>query len=214
MGAAAGREIALRIAKPAVLLLLLVPLGWLVADIVLDRLGANPIETVLHRTGDWALRLLLLTLAVTPLRRVTGASWPLRYRRMLGLVAFAYAVLHAATWLLLDRGLLWDEVVADVLKRPYVTVGFAALMLLVPLAVTSTQGMMRRLGRQWQRLHRLVYLAAALAVLHYLWLAKVERPEPFVYAIALAVLLLARLPPFWRRPATPTRPTGQPRRPG
>ena len=195
-----SRHAALVGAKVAVLCLLLVPLGWLVADTALERLGANPVETVLHRTGDWALRFLLLTLAVTPLRRVTGWLWPLRFRRMLGLAAFAYALLHALTWLLLDRGLVWDEVAADVLERPYVTLGFGAFALLLPLALTSTRGMMRRLGRHWQRLHRSVYVAAALAVLHYVWLAKVERPEPLVYGVILVALLLARLPLGWRTP--------------
>lgn len=193
-----SRNAALGGPKLAALFLLLAPLGWLVADIVLERLGANPVETVLHRTGDWALRFLLLTLAVTPLRRVTGWQWPMRFRRMLGLVAFAYALLHALTWLVLDRGLVWDEVAADVLERPYVTLGFGAFALLLPLALTSTRGMMRRLGRHWQRLHRSVYVAAALAVLHYVWLAKIERPEPIVYGVILLALLLARLPLRWR----------------
>lgn len=189
-------------------LLLLLPLALLVADALLDRLGANPVEALLHRAGDWALRFLLLTLAITPLRRLTGWQWPARYRRMLGLAAFGYAGTHAVVWLVLDRGLLWEEVVADLLKRPYVTFGFAALVLLLPLAVTSTRDMMRRLGRRWQRLHRLVYLAALLAVLHFLLLSKVDRIEPLAYAVVLAVLMLARLPAFDRR-ANHSRLTGR-----
>jgi sulfoxide reductase heme-binding subunit YedZ len=196
------RAVALRAAKPLALVLVCVPFAWLAVDVALDRLGANPVEAVLHRTGDWALRLLLCTLAVTPLRRLTGWQWPARLRRILGLAAFAYAAAHAATWLLLDRGLVWEEVVADVLKRPYVTLGFSALVLLVPLALTSTRAMMRRLGRNWQRLHRLVYPAAVLAVLHFVWLAKAGRLEPLVYGTALAVLLLARVPTRLRRGAT------------
>lgn len=198
------RDVALRAAKPVALALVCVPLAWLAADVALDRLGANPVEAVLHRTGDWALRLLLVTLAVTPLRRLTGWQWPARLRRTLGLAAFAYAAVHAATWLVLDRGLVWEEVVADVLKRPYVTLGLSALVLLVPLALTSTRAMMRRLGRNWQRLHRLVYPAAVLAVLHFVWLAKAGRLEPLVYATALAALLLARVPTRLRRGATAT----------
>ncbi len=176
------------------LVLALLPLALLFADAATDRLGANPVETVLHRTGDWTLRLLLLTLAVTPLRRWTGWSWLLQFRRLLGLLAFAYALLHGLTYLVLDRGLLWDEIVVDVLKRPYVTFGAAALLLMVPLALTSTRAMMRRLGRNWQRLHRLVYGVGVLGVLHFLWLTKVDRVEPIVYALLLAVLLLARVP--------------------
>jgi len=183
-----------RAARLALVALALLPLGLVVADAAADNLGANPVEAVLHRTGDWTLRLLLLTLAVTPLRRWTGWSWLLSFRRPLGLLAFSYGLLHAATYLGLDRGLLWDEIVADVVKRPYVTFGVAALLLMVPLALTSTRAMMRRLGRNWQRLHRAVYAVGVLGVLHFLWLTKVDRLEPVVYAVLLAVLLLARLP--------------------
>ncbi len=169
-----------RAAKPVLVALALVPLALIVTDAASDQLGANPVEAVLHRTGDWTLRLLLLTLAVTPLRRWTGWSWLLSFRRPLGLLAFTYALLHALTYLGLDSGLLWDEIVADVVKRPYVTFGVAALLLMVPLAVTSTRAMMRRLGRNWQRLHRLVYAVGVLGVLHFLWLTKVDRREPVV----------------------------------
>jgi sulfoxide reductase heme-binding subunit YedZ len=181
-----------------VLLLACMPLGLLLVSATTDGLGANPVEAVLHRTGDWALRLLLATLAVTPLRRLTGWQWLLSFRRLLGLTAFAYALLHGLTYLVLDRGLLWEEVVADVLERPYVTVGLTALLLMVPLAVTSTRAMMRRLGRRWQSLHRLVYAIAALAVLHFLWSSKLDRVEPLVYAGLLAALLLLRAPAVLR----------------
>lgn len=192
-----------RAAKAALLVLALGPMALLVAAAATDELGANPVETVLHRTGDWALRLLLATLAVTPLRRWTGWPWLLRFRRLLGLLAFGYALLHALTYVVLDRGLVVDEIVADVLKRPYVTAGFTALLLMVPLAATSTRAMMRRLGPHWQRLHRLVYAVGVFAVLHFLWSSKLARIEPVVYAVILAVLLIARLPvrlPLRRRP--------------
>ena len=183
-----------RAAKPVLLALALLPLALLVADAATDGLGANPVEAVLHRTGDWTLRLLLITLAVTPLRRWTGWQWLQHFRRMFGLLAFSYGMLHGLTYLVLDRGLLWDEILADVLKRPYVTLGVAALVLMVPLAVTSTRAMMRRLGRNWQRLHRLVYVVALFGVLHFLWLTKLDRIEPVIYALVFAALFLARLP--------------------
>lgn len=184
--------------RAAVVLLACLPLALLVADAVIGRLGANPVEAVLHRTGDWALRLLLATLALSPLRRWLGWRWLLEARRPLGLVAFGYAMLHALTYLVLDRGLIWEDVVADVLERPYVTAGFTALLLMVPLAATSTRGAMRRLGPRWQQLHRLVYAVAVLAVLHFVWSSKLARPEAVAYAGILGVLLLARLPAVLR----------------
>jgi sulfoxide reductase heme-binding subunit YedZ len=181
-----------------VILLACVPLALVAYDAMNDGLGANPVEAVLHRTGDWALRLLLATLAVSPLRRWTGWPWLHHLRRPLGLLAFGYAMLHALTYVVLDRGLVWEDIVADVLERPYVTAGFTALVLMVPLAVTSTRAAMRRLGPRWQQLHRLVYVVAVLAVLHFLWSSKLDRPEPVVYAGVLAVLLLVRLPAVLR----------------
>jgi len=176
--------------KPLLFLLLMLPAAALT---VID-LGANPVESITHWTGDWALRLLLATLAITPLRRLTG--WPelIRLRRMLGLYAFFYASLHAMTYFVLDRELRLSGLWQDVLERPYITIGFAVLVLLIPLAVTSTDAMMRRLGRNWRRLHRLVYPAAAGAVVHYLWLVKADLLEPLIYGGLLIVLLLARLP--------------------
>lgn len=164
------------------------------ADI--DALGADPVAEVEHRLGLWALRLLLVALAVTPLRQVTGQPVLLRFRRMLGLYAFAYASLHFAAYLVLDLRGYWAQVFEEIVKRPYITVGFAAWLLLVPLAVTSTQGWIRRLGRNWARLHKLVYAIAVLAVLHFWWLVKSDIREPMLYAAILAVLLGWRV---WKR---------------
>jgi methionine sulfoxide reductase heme-binding subunit len=184
------------IAKALVHALALAPLAWLCrqfwqvysgADI--DALGADPVAEIEHFLGIWALRLLLLTLAVTPLRQLTGQPVLLRFRRMLGLYAFAYVTLHFAVYLGLDLGGYWAQVFEEIAKRPYITVGFAAWLLLVPLAVTSTQGWMRRLGRRWARLHSLVYAIAALAVLHFWWIVKSDIREPLLYAAILALLL-------------------------
>ncbi len=162
---------------------------------LLDRLGANPIEEVTHVTGEWALRLLLLTLAVSPLRRWTGWSALAPLRRTLGLLAFGYASLHFATYVGLDHFFDWEALSEDVVERRYVTAGFAAFLCLVPLAATSTPGMLRRLGRRWVQLHRLAYLAAALGVLHFLWLVKADRTAPLIHAALLALLLGERI---WR----------------
>ncbi len=157
-------------------------------------LGANPIEYITHSTGWWTLGFLLLTLTVTPLRRLTGAAWLLRLRRMLGLFAFFYACLHFTTYLWLDQFFDPAGIAKDLVKRPFITIGFAAFLLLIPLAATSTNAMVRRLGAQrWQKLHRLVYVIAVLGVLHFWWLVKKDIREPLVFAAVLAVLLLARL---------------------
>lgn len=152
-------------------------------------LGADPIAEIEHRLGLWALRLLLITLAITPLRQLTGQSVLLRFRRMLGLYAFFYASAHLAAYLLLDLKGYWTQIFEEIAKRPYITVGFLAWLLLIPLAVTSTQGMMRRLGRLWGKLHRLIYAIAVLAVLHFWWLVKSDIREPLLYAAILAALL-------------------------
>lgn len=176
------------------------PLAWLVVETLRETLGPDPVAQITHRTGIWALRLLLVTLAVTPLRRLAGLPSLVRHRRALGLWAFAYATLHFATYLVLDLGGFWLQVFDDLVDRPFVTVGFAAWLLLVPLAATSTHRAMRALGRNWARLHRLVYGIAALAVLHFVWLVKsgeeIARREPLVYAGILALLLAARLVPW------------------
>jgi sulfoxide reductase heme-binding subunit YedZ len=183
----------LALTKLGVFVLGLVPFALLLHGALNDGLGANPIETLTHGTGDWALRFLLITLAVTPLRRLSGWTLLQRFRRMLGLFAFFYACLHFTVWFWLDQSLSLNAMFEDVVKRPYITVGFLAFVLLIPLAVTSTRGMMRRLGRNWQRLHRLVYPISILAVLHYVWLVKADWAEPALYGAILSVLLLSRL---------------------
>lgn len=185
-------SIRLRWSKLVLFGLALLPFAWLLADTLGNRLGADPVQQITHRSGDWTLRLLLATLAVTPLRRVTGYHPLIGYRRMLGLFAFFYACLHFATYLVLDLGGFWSEIIPDILKRPFITVGFLAWLGMLPLALTSTKGMMRRLGRRWQLLHRLVYATGVLAVLHFLWLVKADKSEPLIYAVVLAVLLGAR----------------------
>ena len=167
-------------------------LGWQIYEVWRtgsDALGADPVAAIEHRTGLWALRFLLLGLAVTPLRQISGLTVLLRFRRMLGLYAFFYACLHLAAYLALDLGGYWAQIFEEIAKRPYITVGFTAWLLLVPLAVTSTQGWMRRLGRHWGQLHRLVYAVAVLAVLHFWWLVKSDVREPALYAAIVAVLL-------------------------
>lgn len=164
-----------------------------------DALGADPVATIEHTLGLWALRLLLLTLAITPLRQLLKQPLLLRFRRMLGLYAFAYASLHFAAWLVLDMRGFWAVIAEDLVNRPYITVGVAAWLLLVPLAATSTVGWMRRLGRGWGRLHKLVYAIAVLAVLHFWWLVKSDIREPLLYAAILAVLLGWRLVKGWQR---------------
>jgi len=181
--------------KPLVFLLCLVPFGLLAWGVIEGDLGANPLERVTDVTGEWGLRFLLITLAVTPLRRMSGWAWLQRFRRMLGLFAFFYVSLHFLTWIWLDQELLWANMVADIVKRPFVTVGFLAWLLLVPLAVTSTRGMMRRLGRRWKSLHQAVYVVATLGVLHYLWLVKADLLEPVIYGGILVGLLAARWQP-------------------
>jgi sulfoxide reductase heme-binding subunit YedZ len=181
--------------KPAVFVLCLVPALLLLIDSLGGRLGANPVEALSHRTGDWALRLLLVTLAVTPLRRITGWGRVLRLRRMLGLFAFFYATLHVVVYVWLDRQLTWSEIVVDLSERPYITLGFFAFVILSLLAATSPKAMVRRLGRSWKRLHRAVYAAAVLAVVHFWWLVKAEINEPAIYAVVLAALFAARYSP-------------------
>ena len=182
--------------KALVFLAALVPLGAIAAAAARGGLGSNPVEALLHHFGEWALRLMLVTLAVTPVRRLTGWNQAVRLRRMLGLFAFFYAVLHLAVYVVLDRSLLVEEVLDDLVRRPYVMAGFAAFVLLVPLAATSTNGMVRRLGgRRWRRLHRIVYVAAAGGVVHFWWLVKADVREPLVYGVILALLLVLRLPP-------------------
>ena len=181
--------------KAVVFAAALVPFTALAIAAFTNGLGANPVETITHTTGEWTLRLLLATLAITPLRHLTGWVWLARLRRMVGLFAFFYLMLHFTTYAVLDASLDLAYVVEDVADRLYITAGFAAFVMLVPLAATSTNAMVRRLGPlRWRRLHRLVYAAGVCGVLHYLWLVKADLREPLVYAGILAVLLAARLP--------------------
>jgi methionine sulfoxide reductase heme-binding subunit len=205
---------AIRFGKPLCFLLCLLPFGLLVWRTLSDGLGPNPVEAVVHFTGSWALRLLLVTLAVTPLRRLTGLPWLLRFRRMLGLFAFFYAALHFSAYLVLDRALVWEDILKDLTERPYIVVGFSAFVLLVPLAVTSTRGWVRRLGRRWQTLHRAVYVIAALGVLHFFWLVKADTAEPLIDGAVLVGLLAFRVPwgPMAERWRLPLPPALAPRR--
>ena len=172
----------------------LAPLAGLLYRFATDDLTVNPIEYVTRELGEATIRLLLATLALTPLRLLFGWSWPITLRRLLGLFAFFYAVLHFSVWIVLDHFFDWRNMGNDIVKRPWITVGVAALVLLIPLAATSTTGMIKRLGgRAWRRLHRLAYVAAILGCLHYIWLAKKVLVQPWIYAGILAVLLGIRL---------------------
>lgn len=184
-----------RTAKVVIWSLCLMPLAAMLLGLFEVRgfsLGANPVEELLHRCGKWGLKLLLVTLAVTPLRRWLGWPWLIAFRRLLGLFAFFYVLLHFLVYLLLDQRLALAAVLEDVIERPYITIGLAALLLLLPLAATSTRRAMRRLGRRWKPLHRLVYPAAILGVWHFYWQVKLDTLEPTIYALILAVLLAAR----------------------
>ncbi len=183
----------LRLWKPLAHALCAAPLLWLAWAFWRDRLGFNPVEAITHSTGDWALRFLLLSLAVTPLRRATGWVQLISFRRMLGLWAFAYAAVHLLIWAWLDRLFDAREMWTDITKRRFVTAGIAAFLCMLPLAFTSTRGWIQRLGRRWTQIHRLAYAAALAAVTHYWWLVKSDIRLPLLYALILAVLLGARL---------------------
>ena len=187
----------LRITKVLIFLAALMPLVRLGWKALHDGLGANPIEVITHSTGDWTLILVLATLSITPLRRITRQYWLIGVRRMVGLFAFFYGVLHFLTYIWLDKFFDWHEMLKDIAKRPFITVGFSAFVLLIPLALTSTKGWIRRLGgRNWQRLHRLIYLTGILAVVHYWWLVKADVCKPEEYGFVLGILLLYRVG-FW-----------------
>lgn len=195
------------IAKALAHMLALAPLAAMIADTLRQALGADPVAELTHRTGDWALRLLLASLAMTPLRRISGQAWPIRFRRLLGLYAFFYACLHLSVYLVLDLQGYWRQIFEDIGKRPFITVGFGAWLVLLLLAATSTQGAMRRLGRHWVRLHRAVYAAGVLVILHFWWLVKADVREPAFYAAILALLLGFRLAWTWRARSALRRPS-------
>jgi sulfoxide reductase heme-binding subunit YedZ len=187
--------------KPGLFVGALAPLGVMVLEAIQGNLGANPIAEIENVLGFSALVLLMASLACTPARRVFGWTWPARIRRQLGLFAFFYVALHFLTYVLVDQGLDAGRIVDDIVKRPFITVGFAALVLLTPLAFTSTTASIRRLGfRRWQLLHQLAYVAGVLAVIHFIWRMKIDISQPLVYAGILAVLLLVRAA-FWLRRA-------------
>ena len=181
--------------KPLVFLACLAPFALVVGDAfeLTGRLGANPVEEILDRFGNWSLRFIMITLAVTPLRRLSGWTWLQRFRRMFGLFTFFYVLLHFLTWLILDQGLLLSAVIEDLAKRPFITIGFAALMFLLALALTSTNAARRRMGRRWQEMHNLVYVIGILGVWHYWWQVKQDIMEPLIYAVILTVLLGERV---------------------
>lgn len=194
--------------KPLVFLLCLTPALWVITDLlsISGDLGPNPVEAMQDRFGIWGMRCIMLALAVTPLRKLTGWNWLAQFRRMLGLFAFAYVLLHFLVWLMLDRGLYFSgfadvlaAVVEDISKRTFITLGFAALLLLTAMAATSTAGMRRRLGRRWQKLHYSVYAVGILAVWHYWWQVKNDTRDPKIYAAILVVLLGLRVYWHWRK---------------
>lgn len=192
MNAAAAR----RLARPIVFAACLVPFAYLLFIAASGRLGVNPIETITLFTGRWTLRFLLITLAVTPVRRLFRWNTAIQYRRMLGLFTFFYASLHLSTYVVLDQFFDWQTIVEDVTKRPFIMAGMGAFLLLTPLAITSTRGWIRRLGRRWTQLHMLIYPAGILAVIHFIWKVKSDLRSPTRYALALAILLGFRL--LWR----------------
>jgi sulfoxide reductase heme-binding subunit YedZ len=179
--------------KPAVFLAFLIPVARLIWAYYHDGLTANPLEYITHSTGDWTLISLMITLAVTPVRKLTRQYWLIRYRRMFGLFAFFYGCLHLATYVWLDKFFAFREMLADIAKRPFITAGFTAFLLMVPLALTSTKWSVRKLGgKRWQALHRLIYFSAIAGVIHYIWLVKADITKPVRYAVLLGLLLLFR----------------------
>ena len=186
------------VGKPLVFAACLLPAVWIVTDLfeITGTLGANPVEAILDRFGNWGLRFVMIALAVTPLRRLTGWNWLTRFRRMLGLFAFFYVLMHFLTWLVLDQGLYGPAIAEDLVVRPFITIGFTALVILSAMAATSTNGMRRRLGRRWQTLHNGAYAVGVLGVWHFWWQVKLDTFEPLVYALILTVLLGSRL---WHR---------------
>lgn len=198
----------LRFTKVAVFLAALVPLARLYWKFRQNSLGANPVEVITHSTGDWTLILIMVTLSITPLRKLTGQYWLIGVRRMIGLFAFFYGCLHFTTYLWLDKFFDYHEMLKDIVKRPFITVGFLAFVCMIPLAVTSTQGWIRRLGKNWQRLHRLIYITATAGVIHYVWLVKADLRKPLQYAFVLTALMAYRIV-VWTREARKKKALGQ-----
>ena len=193
-----------RVIRPALWLLVILPAIVLIAQLLLDQLGAEPIETLEHASGEWALRLLAASLAVTPLMRLTGWGWMVAQRRFLCLAAFFWAMGHLSVYIVLDQFFDWPEIVKDVLKHLYITVGMLAFVLMIPLALTSTKWSIRTLGgKRWTQLHRLVYVSAVAGCVHYLWAVKKDLAEPMLYAAVFAVLFALRLILRKRGPRTP-----------
>lgn len=184
--------------KPLIFILSLLPLVWWGFGLAFDYLGANPIETVMRGSGEWALRFLLITLAVSPLRRLLGWAKLMRLRRMFGLFSWFYAGLHLLIYLSLDQFFDWTAIFYDILDRPFITVGMLAFLLLIPLGLTSNNASMRRLGKNWLRLHQLIYPLAIFAVIHFWWLVKADLFEPIIYATILSVLLGERFYRKWQ----------------
>jgi sulfoxide reductase heme-binding subunit YedZ len=198
--------------KPAIFLASLAPLGRLVWRAYNSDLGANPIQVITWSTGTWTLVFLMLTLSITPLRQITKQYWLIQYRRMLGLFAFFYGCLHFTTYIWLDQFFDLHSVAKDIVKRPFITVGFSAFVLMIPLALTSTQRSIRWLGKRWQTLHRLIYATAVLGVVHYIWLVKKDIRKPVIYAVVLGILLLYRVS-VWLTKQARDRELGQPSTP-
>ena len=184
--------------KPLVFVACLIPAALVAGDTfaITGTLGANPIEEIQDRFGNWALRFMLITLAVTPLRQISGWNWLVRFRRMLGLFAFFYVLMHFLTWLVLDQELLLSAISEDIFERPFITIGFTAFLILIAMAATSTTAIRRRMGRRWQQLHYGIYVAGILGVWHYWWQVKLDASDPAIYVALLAALLGYRL---WRR---------------
>ncbi|MGA3194712.1 MAG: protein-methionine-sulfoxide reductase heme-binding subunit MsrQ [Terriglobales bacterium] len=204
----------LRLTKLALFAAALIPLGRLGWKALHDGLGANPVEVITHSTGDWTLILILATLSITPLRQLTRQYWLIGVRRMAGLFAFFYGTLHFLTYIWLDKFFDFHEMFKDIVKRPFITVGFSAFVLMIPLALTSTAGSIRRLGgKNWQRLHRLIYLTAFLGVIHYFWLVKADKRKPLEYGVVLSILLLYRVGAWVRQRRNRVTSSGVPRKP-
>jgi sulfoxide reductase heme-binding subunit YedZ len=185
-------------AKPVAHLLCLLPFTGLLWAAFNDGLGANPVEKLTFETGEWTLRFLLITLSMSPLRQWTGQASFIRFRRLFGLYTFFYVSCHFSIWFVADHSLDVVAMIEDILERPYITLGFSALILMLPLAITSNQAMIKRLGKKWKSLHQLVYLILAFGVLHFIWLVKADYLEPIIYAIIAVVLLLHRVGPMKR----------------